>query len=400
MNGIYIHIPFCKKVCFYCDFHFTVSLKQKDRLVDAIIKEVDLRKDFFSKGNDDDDVQSELDSLLFEDWKEAKSPNHIHTIYFGGGTPSVLSIEELDKILRKIYLTFNVLPDAEVTLEANPDDLTWEYVHNLRKIGFNRLSVGIQSFFDEDLKWMNRRHTGKEAEECIKICQEAGFDNINLDLIYGLPQLTIKNWQLNLEKFFTLNVPHLSAYHLTIESKTVFGYRKRKGHFKEINEDDSFTQYAVLTDMLKGFGYQHYEVSNFCTQGYHSLHNTNYWKQGRYLGLGPSAHSYSGAERSWNVSVNADYMEGVEKNLSFSENEILTLSDKFNDYLLTRLRTCWGIDLYAVRRAFGDKYYLHLLKEIEKQDVTDNIVYSNNKLCLTENGMFVSDRIISQLFYV
>jgi oxygen-independent coproporphyrinogen-3 oxidase len=400
MNGIYVHIPFCKKVCSYCDFHFSVSLKLKDRLIAALQEEISLRKNFFEQSPAHSPHEYSPFSIFDQPQKQNYEPYHIHTLYFGGGTPSVLSIAELKKILTTLHSNFKILPNAEITLEANPDDLSWEYLFQLREIGFNRLSIGIQSFFDEDLLWMNRRHTASQAIESVKLSQEAGFENINIDLIYGIPGMTGKRWQTNLETFFTLNIPHLSAYHLTIEPQTVLGYRQRKGQIKEIQEDESLTQYSILTDMMQGFGFIHYEVSNFCQHGHHSRHNTNYWGQGRYLGIGPSAHSYDGRSRSWNVSVNADYIDAIENKGTFSEFEILSENDRFNDYLLTHLRTHWGIDLNTVRTRFGNKYYLHLFKEIEKIKDTETVEFTNQKLNLTERGLFISDRIISQLFYV
>lgn len=375
MNGVYIHIPFCKKVCYYCDFHFTVSFLQKDLLIDSIMKEIVLRKDYLSS-------------------------NYLDTIYFGGGTPSVLSKNEIGKILEKIHSLYTVSTEAEVTLEANPDDLSREYLQSLHQLGFNRLSIGIQSFFDEDLKWMNRRHTAEEAERSIKLSQDAGFHNMNIDLIYGLPQLTQERWNQNLQKFISLEVPHLSAYHLTIEPKTVFGYYKRKGRLTEIDEDQSLEHYSKLIDVMKANGYLHYEISNFCKDGYYSRHNTNYWKYGNYLGIGPSAHSFNGSTRQWNTSVNSDYINALDKGTSFFEEEQLSEKERFNDYLLTGLRTQWGVDTEVIRMRFGNSFETHIKNELQRFSGTNYVMRNDKQVYLTEAGMFISDKIISELFWV
>jgi oxygen-independent coproporphyrinogen III oxidase len=373
MIGLYIHIPFCKKVCYYCDFHFTVSLKKKEQLIEAIIKEIDLRKDY-------------------------AGTSHIDTIYFGGGTPSILNFREIGKILNQIHKNFTIDKNSEITIEVNPDDLETAYLFELKNLGFNRLSIGIQSFFDEELKWMNRRHNATQAEYSIKLSQDAGFQNINIDLIYGIPGLSNERWLQNLEVFFSHNIPHLSAYHLTIEPKTVFGYQKRKGYLTEVSEEASLSSYDILIKTTKAHNYEHYEVSNFCRNGYYSRHNTNYWMQGKYLGIGPSAHSFNGSSRQWNVSVNSKYIEAVNKGEIFYEIENLTESEQFNDYLLTGLRTIWGIDMEIIEKKFGKKYTEYLQNILVKYHETDYLNVSGNKIRLTEKGMFVSDSIISGLF--
>ncbi len=375
MNGIYIHIPFCKKVCYYCDFHFTVSLKLKDKVVKCIGEELFKRKDY-------------LPSKIIE------------TIYFGGGTPSILNVEEVSSFLNLIHKHFSVSGNPEITLEANPDDITSEYLSGLKAIGVNRLSIGIQSFADEDLQWMNRRHSASEAIYSIKLAQDAGFHNMNLDLIYGLPNLTTDRWKNNLDTFLSLQVPHLSAYHLTVEPKTVLGYYMRKGKMREIDEKDSIAHYNYLVETMKANDYLHYEISNFCTEGNYSKHNTNYWKQGTYLGLGPSAHSYNGHSRQWNVSVNSNYIEALENDQNYFEIEHLTEHERFNDYLLTHLRTTWGANFEEIRSQFGIKYTNHLQKELEKYLHSPLITITNEAITLTDQGMFVSDRIISELFIV
>lgn len=374
MRGIYIHIPFCKKVCYYCDFHFTVSFLQKDAIIASIIKEIELQQHY-------------LDS------------NAIDTIYFGGGTPSVLSIREIGSILQKISGLFSISSTAEITLEANPDDISPQYLEELCTLGINRLSIGVQSFFDEDLKWMNRRHNGKDAENAIKHSQDKGFTNLNIDLIYGLPQLTAERWEKNIQKFISLGAPHLSAYHLTIEPKTVFGYYKRKGRLTEVEEEMSLQHYKLLVEIMKANAYEHYEISNFCKEGAYSKHNTNYWKQGHYLGLGPSAHSFNGITRQWNVSVNSDYINAIKGGNPCYEAEQLSEKDKFNDYLLTGLRTKWGIDLDVIKELYGSTYIKHLEKELPRYINTSHITVSDGRACLTDDGMFISDTIISELMY-
>jgi len=374
MNGIYIHIPFCKKVCYYCDFHFTVSLHQKGELIDSIVKEIELRESYLST-------------------------NKIDTIYFGGGTPSVLQVREIEKILNQIHKFFLLEDNAEITLEANPDDLNVTYLNDLKLLGINRLSIGVQSFFDEDLKWMNRRHNAEEAVRSIKISQDRGFNNLNVDLIYGIPNLTNERWSQNLNSIINLHVPHLSAYHLSIEPKTVFGYYKRKGRLKEIGEEESLLHYEILTKTMASNGYLHYEISNFCKDGQIARHNTNYWKLGNYLGVGPSAHSFNGISRQWNIAVNSSYIKSLGKDETCFDMEVLTETDRFNDYLLTGLRTMWGIDRNEIMKAFGVKYLESLEKGLAKFKDTDYFQSDSEKLRLTEQGMFVSDKILSELFY-
>jgi oxygen-independent coproporphyrinogen-3 oxidase len=374
MNGIYIHIPFCKKVCYYCDFHFTVSLLQKEEVINAILNEINLRKDYLPT-------------------------NRIDTIYLGGGTPSILLIKELEKIINQLHKYFTFDPDAEITLEANPDDLNEAYLRDLHRLGINRLSIGIQSFFDEDLKWMNRRHNAIEAERSIKISQECGFHNLNIDLIYGIPRLTNERWTQNLELFLKLQVPHLSAYHLSIEPKTVFGYYKRKGRLNEIGEDESLSHYEILTKSMASNGYLHYEISNFCKNGQIARHNTNYWKLGNYLGIGPSAHSFDGKSRQWNIAVNSSYIKAIEKGELCYELEVLTETERFNDFLITGLRTIWGVNKNEIDKKFGNKYLQHLEKGLAKFQGTSYLETSKDFIKLTEKGMFASDKIMVELFY-
>ncbi|MBT5403417.1 MAG: radical SAM family heme chaperone HemW, partial [Crocinitomicaceae bacterium] len=318
MSGVYLHIPFCKKACHYCDFHFSTSVQTKDTMIKSMVKEIDLRYNF------------------------TDSP--IETIYFGGGTPSILSSYDINTLLNKILETFHVVNEPEITFEANPDDLTLEKLKELKKAGINRLSIGIQSFHDDDLLLMNRAHSSQQASKCIKLAQQEGFNNISIDLIYGLPGLSSDNWLANIQNAIDLNVQHISAYCLTIEKKTVF-YNWHESN-KIILPDDQQTldQFVALTDLLVSNGFEHYEISNFGKRGYYSKHNSNYWLQEKYLGIGPSAHSFNGQSRMWNVRNNNQYIKAIAEEKSFHEQETLTPRDQFNEYILTRLRTKWGIN--------------------------------------------------------
>lgn len=375
MSGIYIHIPYCKKACNYCDFHFSASLKNKEQLIDGICCEMEIQKTYLHE-------------------------NAIDTIYFGGGTPSILSISELSKILSEIYRLFKVKDSIELTLEANPDDLSEEYLKGLKSLGINRLSIGIQSFVDIDLAWMNRRHNATDAIRSVKLAQDNGFDNINIDLIYGLPCSSMQTWEHNLNTFFSLHIPHLSAYHLTIEPKTILGVWKNRGKVQEISEDESIEQYKVLLEMTRSWDFLNYEISNFCREGYYSRHNLNYWNQGLYLGLGPSAHSYNGTSRQWNISVNQQYINKIAKNESWFEQEELSRVDCYNDYILTRLRTMWGINLNEIREQFGENLYNFIEKEYKPFIQSGLLEYNGTRIWLTNKGKFVANMVISELMYV
>jgi oxygen-independent coproporphyrinogen III oxidase len=375
MSGIYIHIPYCKKACNYCDFHFSVSMRNLKQMVNTICSEAALQKDYLYK-------------------------RPVKTLYFGGGTPSVLKIEEIDRILSVLNTHYTIERDIEFTFETNPDDLTPEYLKGLRSLGVNRLSIGTQSFFDEDLRWMNRRHNASDAIKSIKTAQDSGFYNINIDLIYGLPISSMNRWTENLEIFRSLSIPHLSAYHLTIEPKTILGVMKKKGKIHDITEEDSIQQYHELLNKTEAWGYQNYEISNFCLEGYTSSHNLNYWNQGHYLGLGPSAHSFNGKSRQWNLSVNQYYLDAIEKNEIWYEKEDLTVTDSFNDYLLTRLRTMWGIQPDEIREQFGEKLFQYINREIRQSKYADLLEYNGKNVWLTKKGKFVSNRVISDLMFI
>ena len=362
-------------MCYYCDFHFSVSLKRKDDLLNALHKEIQTRNFY----------------LVNEE---------IETIYFGGGTPSLLSIIELDTILNLIYKHYLISKNPEITLEANPDDLSYSYLQDLQKIGVNRLSVGIQSFDDKKLKLLNRRHNAKEAINSVKNSQDAGFNNINIDLIYGLPDLTNQKWQDNLHIAFDLEIQHISSYHLTIEPKTAFHNFVKKGKLSLPEEKESLVQFQTLVKETGRHGFIHYEISNFAKEGFFSKHNTNYWLHKKYIGFGPSAHSYDFSSRQWNVANNAKYIENVIDDKSYFKKEILSVYDKYNDYILTSLRTMWGIDLNKIRKEFGQQYYNMCLHEAQIFIQSEQLILSNNKLILTKSGKFLADKIASDLFFI
>ncbi len=374
MSGIYIHIPFCKQACSYCDFHFSTSLKSKDAFLSSLIREIELQKNY-----------------LGEDAK-------VETVYFGGGTPSLLSAKELDKIFKTLYDNFSIAKNAEITLEANPDDLSKLKLQELKSSPVNRLSIGIQSFFEADLNLMNRAHTAQLAENCIKESQQAGFENITADLIYGTPGLSDENWRKNLAKVFSYDIPHLSSYSLTVEEKTPLESHIKKGKVKPVDEEQSAEQFLILMDEAAKNGYEHYEISNFCKPGFHSRHNSNYWKGIKYLGLGPSAHSFDGNARQWNVSNNFRYIQSIAENKIPSEKETLTLEQKFNEYMMTGLRTSTGISLEKVKTEFGENHLNTLLTEAKIYLNSDKIIQKENHLILTNQGKLIADRISSDFF--
>ena len=374
MAGIYIHIPFCKQACNYCDFHFSTSLKNKDAFINALLKEIELQKDYLGANE------------------------KVSTVYFGGGTPSLLSQSELVTILNVVNKYFNVATDAEITLEANPDDLTEEKILQLKQTPVNRLSIGIQSFYDEDLKFMNRAHDSKEALNAVKFAQENGFDNITIDLIYGTPTLTHHKWRNNLQIAFALNIKHISAYCLTVEPKTALAHQIRSGRTKNIDEQHSSEQFEILLEAMYASDFIQYEISNFCKDGCYSKHNSNYWLKENYLGLGPSAHSFNGTSRQWNISNNALYIQSLEKGELNFEKEELTTEQRYNEYILTSLRTIWGTDLDYIEKQFGKEYLNYCLAEADKYIRTENMVSEENKLFLTDKGKLLADKISSDLF--
>jgi oxygen-independent coproporphyrinogen-3 oxidase len=375
MAGIYIHVPYCKKLCHYCDFYRSLYTGDTVAYTDALAREIELREDYLDKES-------------------------IETIYFGGGTPSVLEINELNLITDKIGQKFSVTDGAEVTLEANPDDLTASYIHELKQDTLiNRLSIGIQSFNDAELKLMNRRHNALQAFESVKEAKNAGFTNISIDLIYGIPGMTAGGWTKTLQHAMDLGVTHISAYHLTFEPGTVFYEYLNKGKLIAPTEDESLRQYGILVETANKNRFIHYEISNFAREGYFSLHNSNYWKQKKYMGLGPSAHSYNLVSRQWNVADNKKYMDSINKGITCARRETLDTKTRFNDYLLTSLRTMWGTDLEYIEGAFGPEYVDYMEAGITKFLSAGTMKRKKSVLTLTDRGKFISDYIISELIF-
>jgi oxygen-independent coproporphyrinogen-3 oxidase len=379
MPGIYIHIPFCKQACHYCDFHFSTTLANKNDLVEALKKEIGLRRDFF---------------LI-----NKKAPV-ISTIYFGGGTPSLLNAGEINGIINEIRKYFQVDAKAEITLEANPDDLTREKLNELKSTPINRLSIGIQSFYDDDLLLMNRAHNAEQAGNCVALAKENGFGNITIDLIYGLPTLSNEKWKQNLQKAFDLDIQHISCYHLTVEERTALHDMVKKNKVSLLPEERSIEQFKTMVDAMRKNGFMQYEISNFCREGSYSKHNSAYWKKNEYLGLGPSAHSYNGMSRMWNVANNNLYIKALEKDELPFEEEALNENQKYNEYVMTTLRTMWGVDLSILQEQYGDKYLDHILLEAEKYFSSGHMINRDNKLFLSEEGKLIADRIASDLFWV
>ncbi|HEY8930433.1 MAG TPA: radical SAM family heme chaperone HemW [Mucilaginibacter sp.] len=373
MAGIYIHIPFCKQACHYCDFHFSTSLKYKDELLNALGKELRLQKNY-------------LDNETIE------------TIYFGGGTPSILSAAELNRLLGTITSLHTVASNAEITIEANPDDLDKAKLQALRQTDINRFSIGIQSFFDDELIWMNRVHRAAEAEAAIKRAQDAGFENITADLIYGYPLLTDTRWKQNLDKIFELDIPHVSSYSMTVEPKTALASFIKTKKQAPMDDHQSAAQFVLLMDAMQQHGFEHYEISNFCKPGHYSLHNSNYWKGVKYLGIGPSAHSFNGETRQWNVANNAKYIQSLETGDIPAETEFLTETDRLNEYIMTSLRTIWGLDLSklnTIAKDASDELNKAAIEFLEK----GWIQRQGTIITLTQNGKLYADHIASELFF-
>lgn len=385
MAGIYIHIPFCKQACHYCDFHFSTSLQNKDAFISSLKKEILLQKDYFNNSL----------SLM-----QGEGRGEVSTIYFGGGTPSLLSKNELLDIFDCLKNNFQINFDAEITLEANPDDLTEDKIKELKDTPINRLSIGIQSFYDEDLKLMNRAHSAEESIKAVKLAQESGFDNITIDLIYGIPGLTDHRWRNNLQIAFALNVNHISAYCLTIEPKTALAYQIKTGLVNNVDEQNGSEQFEIMLEAMHNNDFMQYEISNFCKNGAFSKHNSNYWKKENYLGLGPSAHSYNGTSRQWNVSNNALYIKSIEKGELNFEKELLSIEQRYNEYIMTALRTIWGLDLDYLEHNFGKDYLEYCLKEVEHYIKSENVLAEENKLYLSDKGKLIADKIASDLFFV
>lgn len=372
MSGIYIHIPFCKQACHYCDFHFSTNLKKKEEMVLALAKEIQLRKNEF---------QDEI----------------VETIYFGGGTPSILQVEDLRFLIDEVYRNYKVVENPEITVEANPDDLTENRIIELSKNKVNRLSIGIQSFFEDDLKMMNRAHNAEEAKKCLKTATQY-FDNISIDLIYGIPEMSNEKWLQNIETALSFGVPHISSYALTVEPKTALHSFIQKGIIPQPEDEVAQEHFHILVDKLSENGFIHYELSNFGKENYFSKNNSSYWLGKKYIGIGPSAHSYDGKNRGWNISNNSLYIKSIQENKLPIEIETLTKTDRYNEYIMTGLRTIWGISLDRIEQEFG-KIYLDYLNQQATKFIEDHLLFiDNNILRTTKKGKFLSDGIASDLF--
>ncbi len=374
MAGIYIHIPYCKSRCTYCDFYTVINETHMDAFVEALCKEAELRKN------------------------EIAEP--IQTIYFGGGTPSRLNPEHFSAIFETLYRYFPIESTAEITVEANPDDLSEEYISLLAQQPVNRLSMGIQSFNDEELKFLSRRHTAQQAIDAVKRSQDKGLHNISIDLMYGLPKQTEEVWQKNLHQATELGVPHLSAYHLIYEEKTRMYSLLQAGKIQPVSEETSTAMFAMLIDWMTQNGFTHYEISAFGKEGYFSRHNSSYWKNEKYVGLGPAAHSFDGNSRSWNIASISKYIEGIKKGEPIRESEQLSKTDKYNEFILTGLRTMWGMDMAELKNRFGEELYQYCLEIARKYIDKQLLALEEDRLKLTREGLFISDGIMSDLMWV
>ena len=373
MAGIYLHIPFCKQACTYCNFHFTTSLRYKDDLVKALAKEAEAEKAYLGGET-------------------------VQTVYFGGGTPSLLRPEELDFILDHLFKLFPVAPGAEITLEANPDDVSKEAVTAWRSLGINRLSIGIQSFFEEELRWMNRAHNADQAKNCIENSYAAGIDNLSIDLIYGSPLLNDAMWEQNVQTAINYGIKHLSCYALTVEEKTPLHKNISLQKSIDVDSDKQARQFLQLMQWLRSAGYEHYEVSNFARSGYRSQHNSSYWKGLPYLGLGPSAHSFNGRERRWNVANNNLYIKSVNSGAPQREWESLTPSQQLNETIMISLRTTEGINLAKIKDDWGEKEKQRLQKDLSKYIQNGLVTITGQHAQLTDEGMLRADGIAADLF--
>ncbi len=371
MAGIYLHIPFCKQACYYCDFHFSTDDRHISELCNAMTSELALQKNYLT--------------------------GQVNTLYFGGGTPSLLNRAEIDAFINAINLNFSVTSDAEITLEANPDDLTKEKLKMLQEGGINRLSIGIQSFDEGILKLLNRAHDANTAKRCLIDIRASGFHNVNIDLIYAIPGLSNKAWEEAIRYAVQFSPEHISSYALTIENRTIFGNWSKNGKLQPIDEDIAAEQFEILMDVLAAAGYEHYEISNFCKPGYHSKHNSSYWKQSDYLGIGPSAHSYNGLSRQSNIRNNALYTRSIEKGIIPFELEILTPENKINEYILTTLRTTWGCDLKYLRQNLGDDLLQRRRAYISQLEVQGFVTVESNIISLTRKGKLLADKIVEDL---
>jgi oxygen-independent coproporphyrinogen-3 oxidase len=381
VSGIYLHIPFCKQACHYCNFHFSTSLKHKEVLIDAMLKEIEMRKDYLKT-------------------------TALESIYFGGGTPSLLTQRDLERLFEKIYAKFSVVEGAEITLEANPDDLDKSKLEILQQLPVNRLSIGVQSFFKEDLEFWNRAHNQTEAEACIKAAQDAGFHNLTVDLIYGSPTTPDSHWKFNIEKLLAFEIPHLSCYALTVEEKTALAHFVNKGKTEAPSDEHAARQFEMLMEAMHENGYDHYEISNFAKPEFYAVHNAAYWKGKKYLGIGPAAHSFNGHSRQWNIANNSFYIKAVESLFRnevpakpLFEKEMLTTAQQYNEYVMTGLRTIWGCSEEKIN-AFGEIFKTYFPRKAQTYLATGHMNYQSGNFTLTPKGKLLADQIASQLFYL
>ncbi|MEN8966695.1 MAG: radical SAM family heme chaperone HemW [Polaribacter sp.] len=372
MSGIYIHIPFCKQACYYCNFYFSTSLKKKTELLDCLAKEIVLRKD-------------ELNNDVVE------------TIYFGGGTPSILSTQEINNLIETVYENFKVVDKPEITLEANPDDLSEEKIKELAASKINRLSIGVQSFFERDLKLMNRAHNAEESKKCLELATQY-FSNISVDLIYGIPDCSNEEWTENIHTALSYGIPHISSYALTVEPDTALERFIDKGVIKNVDDDKAEEQFLILTDELNAAGFIHYELSNFGKEDFFSKNNSAYWLGKSYLGIGPAAHSFDGVQRSWNVQNNTKYIKNILENELPIQREVLSVTDRYNEYVMTGLRTIWGVSLQRVESEFGKNYAKYLQMQAQKYIDQELLFIADEVLKTTRKGKFLSDGLASDLF--
>jgi len=388
LAGIYIHIPFCKQACNYCNFHFSTSLTLKDELIASLIKEIHLTATSSTNTN----ISNTLINI-----KEEKE--EIETIYFGGGTPSILNITDLQLLFIALQKKFIFRPGIEITLEANPDDITPAKLILWKQAGINRLSVGIQSFIEEELVWMNRAHTATESLQCIDEIKQAGFTNFSVDLIYGSPLLSNEDWKKNVATIIEKNIPHISCYALTVEPKTALDKMIAQHKRPPVDAEKQAHQFLLLIEWLQAAGYEHYEISNFAKPGMWSKHNSSYWKGKKYYGFGPSAHSFDGIRRRWNISNNALYVQFLKNNTIPFEEEILTGTQQLNEYIMTSLRTMEGLNLTTVEERFGKKISRDLKSASEKWKAGDKLLLEDEKIILTKEGKLFADGIAADLFF-
>jgi oxygen-independent coproporphyrinogen III oxidase len=377
LPGIYIHIPFCKQACHYCNFHFSTSLKQKNAFIDALVKEITLS-----------------DTL-----SDSSEPEIISTLYFGGGTPSILTIEDLKIIFEALQKRFVFATDMETTLEANPDDITDLKLKEWKQTGINRFSIGIQSFAEEELKWMNRAHNAAESLVCIDKIKTAGFANFSVDLIYGSPLLSDDDWEKNVQTVIEKNIPHVSCYALTVEPKTALDKMIALNKKAPVDAEKQAGQFLLLMDWMAAAGYEHYEISNFAKPGFRSKHNSSYWSGQKYYGFGPSAHSFNGKKRSWNIANNALYIQALQKNSIPFEEEVLTETQQLNEYIMTALRTVEGISTTYICTKFGEKESFNVMATSRKYESTGKLKIENEQIILTKEGKLFADGIAADLFF-